>query len=96
MVKPKKKGGIASPAIHEGHHATHDAPDNPQNTPLIPSPEMTEDLDKDPRDNRGYRRSTRLRPTDSTTLDTGNDPVSTPVDYNMVNQRNDHDDDHDR
>jgi hypothetical protein len=73
----------------------HDTPDNPQDTPPIPSPEMTEDLDKDPKDNRGYQRSTRLGPTDSTTLDTGNDPVPTPTDYNSVDKRNDRDSDHD-
>jgi hypothetical protein len=74
----------------------HDAPDNPQNTPQIPSPEMTEDPMRDPNGNTGYPRSTRLWPTASTTLDTGKDPVSTPIDYNIVDRGNDCDDDHDR
>ena len=57
---------------------------------------MTEGPDKDPTDNRGYRRSSRLRPTDSTTLDTGNDPILTPTEYNSVDKRDDRDSDHDR
>jgi hypothetical protein len=54
MVKPKKNGGIAYPAICKGHHAVHDAPDNPQNIPQIPSPSVQEDPERDPKETRGY------------------------------------------
>ena len=73
----------------------HDALDNPQDTPPIPSPEVTEGPEKDPNDNRGYRRSNRLRPTDST-MDTGNDPVPTSTEYNSIDRVDDRDSDHNR
>ena len=96
MTKPKRRGGIISPPICEGHHAVHDAPDNPPSIPRGPSPMTEEDPGRNPPGNTDQRRSSQLQPAESTMLDTGDEPVQRSTNLELVEPGNDRESDHDR
>src|SRR5882724_4559257 len=96
MAKTKRKGGIVTPPTREGHHAGHDAPDNPPSIPRGPSPVTEEDPGRNPPESVEHRRSSRIRLNESATMDTGDEPVTSATKHGLVEQGSDRKGDHDR
>jgi hypothetical protein len=86
---------MVSPSTREGHHAAHDAPDNPPSIPRGPSPTMLEAPGRIPGETVELWRSSRICPTKSMTLDTGNEPVPSSTNCELAD-RSDCESDHDR
>jgi hypothetical protein len=82
MEKPKKRSGMASPVIPQGHHAVQDALDNPPDASQEPSQVMDANSGRDLPKARTTRQNSRLWPTESMTLD--NEPVSNPIDHTLL------------
>jgi len=95
MTRNRKKGGVVSPSTREGHHAAHDAPDNPLSIPRGPSPTTLEAPGWNPGETIEPRRSGQIRPTDSTTLDAGDEPVYSSTNHELA-EKGDRESDHDR
>jgi hypothetical protein len=81
---------VVSPLTREGHHAAHDAPDNPLSIPRGPSPTTLEVPGRIPGETVELRRSSRICPNESTTLDTGDEPVPSSTNHGLAD-RSDHD-----
>jgi len=95
MTRNRKKGGVVSPSTREGHHAAHDAPEQPPEYTLGPSPTTLEAPGWNPGETVEPRRSGRIRLTDSTTLDAGDKPVYSLTNHELA-KRGDRESDHDR